>query len=420
MSDSGLLTTMILYQSRKIQYSLSRFSQKTSLGLAAASLALASIGVPAHANTYPVTPQQAQIAHQTAAQGVPVAALSPNAPSAYTVQRGDTLWGISKLFLNQAWRWPELWGMNLDAINNPHRIYPGQVLHLQINNGLARLTLEPGATGTIKLSPSVRSEPLSAAALPTIRRDLIEPFLVRPVIKDAPDLERLPDILSSVEDRLIMGLGDKIYVRGTDHLPLSTRDGSPRNYSIFRQAKPLVDPETQEVLGFEGEYVGQANIVRDEFFEEITDRAGKTVEEYRPATLLVTKSVSEVRVGDRLDVVTEDSDYSSFVPRLPPPDTSGRVISLYADVAVSNATSGQVVALNLGRDNGIETGQVLQILKAGRLTRDRENGPNARIRLPDEPNGVLLIFRVFDRVSYGLIMDNTDPVTVGDKLVSPS
>ncbi|THU02753.1 LysM peptidoglycan-binding domain-containing protein [Lampropedia puyangensis] len=411
---------MILNQFKKFQYNRVFFAQKTGLGLAATSLILVfAMPLAQAASTTSVTVAQNQAAQQAASQGVPVSALNANAPSSYTVQRGDTLWAISGLYLNQPWRWPELWGMNLDAVKNPHLIYPGQVLHLGVRDGYARLSVDASSTGTIKLSPSVRSEPLAAAALPTIRRDLIEPFLVRPVIKDEAELERLPDILSSVDDRLIMGVGDKIYVRGTDQLPLSTRDGSPKQFSIFRQAKPLRDPETKEILGYEGEYVGQARIVRDEFFEEVPDRRGRTVEEYRPATLEITKSVSDVRVGDRLDLLTEDADYSSFVPRLPPPETTGRVISLYADVSVANATSGQVVAVNLGTDDGIEAGQVLQILKKGRLSRDRENGPNARIRLPDEPNGVLLMFRVFERVSYGLIMDNNDPVTVGDKLTSP-
>lgn len=419
MSDSGLFITMILNQSIKIQYSLSRFSYKTSLALAAALL-LCSAWANAQTPAYPVTANQAQLANQVAAQGIPVSALNANAPSSYTIKRGDTLWGISALYLSQAWRWPELWGMNLDAIRNPHLIYPGQVLHLRIDNGMARLSVDPNATSTIKLSPAVRSEPLPATALPTIRRDLIEPFLVRPVIKDESELERLPDILASANERLISGEGDTIYARGSDRLPLSTRDGAPNNYAIFRQAKPLVDPETKEVLGYEGEYVGQARIVRDEFFEEVTDNNGKALEEYRPATMQITKSAAEVRIGDRLDLVQEDADYASFAPRLPPADTAGRVVSLYADVAVSNASSGQVVAVNLGRDNGIEPGQVLQLLKSGRLARDPESGPNARIRLPDEPNGVLLIFRVFDRVSYGLIMDNTDAVNVGDKLTSPS
>lgn len=390
----------------------------TGTALALGVLAALSVGV-AQAQQHPVTAQQRAVAQQTASQGVPVAQLNSNAPASYTVKQGDTLWSISGLYLSQPWRWPELWGMNLDTVRNPHRIYPGQVLHLHIQDGYARLGVNPGEVGTIRLSPSVRSQSLAAAALPTVRRDLIAPFLVRPVIKDLEELTGLPDVVASVDDRLIMGNGDLIYVRGTHDVPLAVRDGTPRELAIFRQAKPLKDPQTGEVLGYEGEFVGQARIVRDEFFEEVPGRRGQVVEEYRPATLEITDVVSEVQIGDRLDLLTEETDYANFVPRLPPADTAGTVVSIYADQSINSAASGQVVAVNLGRDDDIETGHVLQILRAGRLARDPEGGPNARIRLPDEPNGVLLVFRVFDRVSYGLIMDSHDPVSIGDKLTSP-
>ncbi|WP_052755060.1 LysM peptidoglycan-binding domain-containing protein [Lampropedia cohaerens] len=387
----------------------------TALTLAASC----SLSVPALAQSHVVTAQQRAQAQQVAARGVPVAQLSANAPARYTVQRGDTLWAISGMYLRQPWRWPQLWGMNMDTVRNPHLIYPGQVLQLYVADGYATLGVAQGQVGTIRLSPSVRSEPLAAAALPTVRRDLIAPFLVRPVIKDMDALDNLPDVVASVDDRLILGNGDLVYGRGTDVVPLAARDGAPRDLAIFRKPKPLKDPATDEVLGYEGEYVGKARIVRDEFFEEVPGHGGAVTEEYRPATLEILDVASEVRLGDRLDLLTEDTDYTNFVPRLPPPDTRGTVISIYADQSVNNAASGQVVAINLGKVDGLESGHVLQILRAGRLVRDREGGPNARIRLPDEPNGVLLVFRVFDRVSYGLIMDSHDPVSVGDKLATP-
>lgn len=407
-----------MYPSRK-NHLLSRPWHQAGalLSVAVAACLLAS---PVHAQKYPITGQQRAIAQQVASRGVPVSELSPNAPQTYTVKRGDTLWAISGMYLKKPWRWPELWGMNMSTIRNPHLIYPGQVLYLDIRDGYARLGFGPGgSSGTFRLSPSVRVEEMGNAPLPTIRRDLIEPFLVRPVIKDMNDMADLPDVVASVDDRLVMGNGDRIYVRGSDAVPLSTRDGSPKYYSIFRKPKELRDPETGEVLGYEGEYVAQAQIVRDEYFEEAYDKKGRAIEEYRPATLEVVKVATEVRIGDRLDLIRDDSDYANFVPRLPPEGTSGLVVSLYADQAVNYAGSGQVVAINLGSTNGIEVGHVLQILRKGRLARDPENGPGARVRLPDEPNGVLLVFRVFDRVSYGLIMDSHDPVSVGDKLVSP-
>nr|WP_242612448.1 LysM domain-containing protein [Corticibacter populi] len=372
------------------------------------------------AQNYPITAQQRAVAQQTAERGVPVGELRAGAPDTYTVKRGDTLWGISSLYLQKPWHWPQLWGMNLQSIRNPHLIYPGQVLYLDIRDGYARLGLSRfGDDETIKLSPSVREETLEQVALPTIRRDLIEPFLVRPVVKDLDALSQLPVIIASAEERLIMGNGDRLYARGTDAVPLATHDGAARDLSIFRKPKPLKDPQTGEILGYEGEYVGQARIVRDEFFVEALDKRGKPVEEYRPATLDILKAVTEVQIGDQLERQNEATDYAHFVPRVPPEGLEGRVVSLYADQAVANASSNQVVAINLGSDAAVEPGHVFQIMRAGRLVRDPEGGRNARVRLPDEPNGLLLVFRVFDRVAYGLIMDSSDPVTVGDRLVAP-
>ncbi|MDO4705365.1 MAG: LysM peptidoglycan-binding domain-containing protein [Comamonadaceae bacterium] len=388
-------------------------------GLLSIAMAACLLAGPAQAHKYPVSAHQRAIAQQVAARGLPVHELRADAPQTYTVKRGDTLWDISGMYLSKPWRWPELWGMNASTIKNPHLIYPGQVLHLDIHEGYARLGVRSsGAGGVLKLSPGVRLEPMESAPLPTVRRDLIEPFLVRPVIKDLNDMGDLPTVLASVDDRLIMGNGDRIYVRGSDAVPLSTREGSPKHFSIFRKAKPLQDPETRDILGYEGEYVGQAQIVRDEFFEDAVDKKGRPIEEYRPATLEVTKAVTEVRVGDKLDLIKEEAEYANFVPHLPPPQIEGRVVSIYADQAVTNAGSGQVVAINLGSNDAMEVGHVVQILRKGRLARDPEQ-KGGRVRLPDEPNGVLLIFRVFDRVSYGLIMDSHDPVSVGDKLVAP-
>lgn len=386
--------------------------------IAAAVSLLAAHGV--QAQNYPITAQQRAIAQQAAARGVPVGELKADAPQTYTVKRGDTLWAIAGLYLHKPWRWPELWGLNLDTIKNPHLIYPGQTLYLSVHDGYARLGYGPSGEGsTVRLSPSVRSESLEAVALPTIRRDLIQPFLVRPVVKNEEELERLPVVLASTDERLVTGNGDTIYARGTDNVPLSTREGSARDFSIFRDAKPLRDPDTKEVLGFEGEYVGQARIVKDEYWQEGVDKKGRPTEEYVPAKLEISKSATEVRTGDRLNRISETADYANFVPRVPPQGVAGKVISLYSDLSVKNALSNQAVAINVGADQAIEPGHVFQILKSGRLARDPEGGVNARVRLPDEPNGYLLVFRVFDRVSYGLILDSHDGVGVGDKLVSP-
>ena len=379
-------------------------SAQTAVGSASGSLALASTG-----------------------QGVPVAQVRSDAPVVYTVARGDTLWRIAGLYLNQPWRWPELWGMNRDTIRNPHLIYPGQVLHLDVRDGRARIGLgtasgrggRAGAGNTVHLSPTVRAESLDAVPLPTVRRDLIQPFLVRPVVQSAENLEQLPVVLASTEERLVLGNGDSIYVRGTENLPLSGQSGTPQDFSIFREARPLQDPDSGEVLGYEGEYLGQARLAVGESWRDGVDKDGKAVQEYLPAKFDITRAVTEIRTGDRLSLITESAEYANFVPRVPPQGVSGKVLSIYADQAVNNAVSNQVVAINLGAQQGVEPGHVFQILKAGRLVRDPDSQKPAQVRLPDEANGVLLVFRVFDRVAYGLIMDVADGVSVGDKLVSP-
>src|SRR5690606_6850693 len=173
--------------------------------------------VPAlHAQNYPVTPVQRATAQQVAQQGVPLGELSPTAPEEYTVRRGDTLWGISGMFLRRPWRWPELWGMNLASIANPHLIYPGQVLYLDKSNGYARLRMGAragsGGLPTVRLSPRTRSESLADMALPTLPAHLIEPFLVQPLVVDAQRLAQAPRIIATTDERVIMASGDRAYV----------------------------------------------------------------------------------------------------------------------------------------------------------------------------------------------------------------
>ena len=147
-----------------------------------ATLGAVFASASALAATYPVTPQQRGTANQVAQGGVALSELAPNAPDSYTVKRHDTLWDISKLFLKSAWRWPELWGMNLAEIRNPHLIYPGQVLYLDKSNGRARLRMGQAPNGTTKLSPRVRASELDNAGIPSIPFNLIEPFLNEAVI----------------------------------------------------------------------------------------------------------------------------------------------------------------------------------------------------------------------------------------------
>ena len=200
-------------------------------------------GHPASAATYPITEQQRSTAQKAAQAGVPLSELVANAPDTYTVKRGDTLWDISKLFLKSPWRWPELWGMNLQQIRNPHLIYPGQMLYLDKSNGRARLRMgQPlGGDGTVKLSPRVRSEMLGDGAIASIPFNLIEPFLNEAIIFQGNELDLAPRIVAAQEGRVLLSRGETAYVRG--------ELGNERVFRIFREAKALKDPATGQILG---------------------------------------------------------------------------------------------------------------------------------------------------------------------------
>jgi LysM repeat protein len=270
-----------------------RFAFSTrSAGALGAALAATLFAGSAAAVNYPVTSQQRGTAQQVAQAGVPLSELAPNAPDSYTVKPRDTLWDISKLFLKTPWRWPELWGMNLEQIRNPHLIYPGQVLFLDKTGGRARLRLgQQLADGTVKLSPRVRASGLDGNAIASIPFHLIEPFLNEAVIFESNQLEAAPRIVATQEGRVLLGRGDTAYVRGD--IP------TQRDFRIFREPKPLKDPTTQEVLGWEATYVGAAEYTRQG--ESRSSADGKP--EIIPATFMVTGIKQEAGVGDRLSPV---------------------------------------------------------------------------------------------------------------------
>ncbi len=377
-------------------------------GLAGAGLVLAAWASPALAQSnLPITPQQRATAQQVAQAGVPLSELAPNAPDSHTVQRGDTLWGISGLFLKSPWRWPELWGMNLDQIRNPHLIYPGQMLVLEKVDGRARLRLgqAPGGVppeNTVKLSPRVRSELLDNGAIASIPLNLIGPFLTEAVVFDTNELAAAPRIVATQEGRVMASRGETAYVRGDL--------GGARDFRLFRELKPLLDPITKEVLGYEGRYVGTAERVRDG--AEARGEGGAVV----PATFTITNAKIEAIVGDRLSPVPQQ-DLVAYVPRAPDAPVEGRIVSIYGDGL--RAGQNQVVALNRGKRDGMERGHVLALWRAGANATDTTDAQRTPMRLPDERHGLLFVFRVFDRVSYALIFSVQDPVRAGDRFTQP-
>jgi hypothetical protein len=402
------------------------FGVTTGAGAAWAAVAAAcalALSGPVQAQNFPITPAQRAIAEMVEVSGIPLSELAPNAPDTYTVKRGDTLWGISGLFLKSPWRWPELWGMNKDQVRNPHRIYPGQVLTLEKLDGLARLRMGPvpdGApTETVRVSPRTRINSLPDLGIPTLPPQAIEPFLNEAIIVDEGALDAAPRIVAAPEDRVLISSGDRAYARGRKGTPLVERD--PRlidSYRLFRNATPLRDPITNRVLGYEAQYLGTAELVRSESVQEVQSAQGQMVPTIVPATVDVIRNREEIRVGDRL-VPEPARQVTSYVPRAPAQPVDARVVSVYGN-AVKLAGQSQVVVISQGAAEGIENGHVLAILKAGAKVDDRsQRGERAQIQLPDERNGLLMVFRTFEHLSYALVLEITDVVQVGDRLAVP-
>lgn len=384
-----------------------RAAASLALGAAGALAALWAMPAWAAGGNFPITPQQRDTATQVAQAGVPLSDLAPNAPESHTVQRGDTLWDISKLFLKSPWRWPQLWGMNLDQIRNPHLIYPGQVLVLVKSDGRAMLKVAQDAGvpgGTVKLSPRVRSELLSNGAIAALPLHLIGPFLNEAVVFETDELNTAPRIVATQEGRVIVSRGETAYVRG--------ELGGARAFRLFREPRPLLDPETREVLGFEATYVGTADFVRDG--GQMPGPDGKAV--LVPATFQISSTRLEAGIGDRLSPVPP-RDLAAFAPRPPANAIDGRIVSVYGEAV--RAGQNQIVTLNRGARDGLERGHVLALWRAGRSTVDRTDPTRPVMRLPDERHGVLFVFRVFERVSYALIMSVQEPVGVGDRFTQP-
>jgi LysM domain len=373
-----------------------------------------------------VSPAQQKTATQVASDGIPLSELAPNAPDSHTVKRGDTLWAISKIFLKSPWRWPELWGMNMADIKNPHLIYPGQTLYLDKSNGRARLSSTRGGAGaggleTIKLSPRTRSSNLPDPSIPTLQNSLIEPFLTEPIIVEEATLQAAPRFVATQEGRVLLSEGDRAYARSADGAALSIAAGKPRDFRVFRNATALKDPGTGEILGYEAQFVGRAKLVRGESVNAIRGdvvKAGEVAKtEIVPATLDIVRSKEEIRTGDRL-LPEPPMELLTYTPRAPTNPVEARIVSVYGS-AVANVAQNQVVVINRGTKDGMERGHVLAIQTNGEHVVDKTGDKFQDIRLPDERNGLLMVFRPFERVSYALVLSAEQAVRVGDWLINP-
>jgi len=313
--------------------------------------------------------------------------------------------------------------MNLQEIKNPHLIYPGQMLYLEKKDGRATLRArQSSATGeptdTVRLSPRTRYESLASDALPTLKSHLIEPFLAEPVIVDENGLKSAPRIVAAQEGRVLLTRGDRAYARGQgDAVLLDDPTQRQKQYRIFRNATPLKDPVTGEVLGYEAQYVGQALLVRGESTQESTGKDGKPRTDIVPATIDIVGAKEEMRVGDRL-LPEPERQLLSYVPRAPQGTVDARIVSVYGS-AVANAGQNQVVVINRGTRDGVQSGHVMAIMKDGARLVDKTDAARDELKLPDERNGLLMVFRTFEKLSYALVLEVVDSVKAGDRLVNP-
>jgi len=320
--------------------------------------------------------------------------LKSNHPDEYTVKKGDTLWDISATFLNSPWLWPEIWQVN-PQIENPHLIYPGDLIRLVYLDGQPRLTLERTlklAPGTTKLSPSVRVQSADEA-ITTIPLDRIDSFLSHSRILESDLLEAAPYMLAGSQGRVISGAGDTAYARGQFDPQLD-------NYGIYRKGKVYKDPVTKEFLGIFAQGIGTASV------DKVDGDVG---------TLSVMRTYEEVRPADRLLPSEDRLVDSTFFPSAPDSDIKGELIDV--EGGVTQIGKFNVVMVNRGEREGLQVGNVLAIYKRGELVRDRVKG--GTVALPDERGGLLMIFRTFSKMSLGLVLEADRPLAVGDRVQNP-
>ncbi len=354
--------------------------------------------------------------------------LQDNPPDRYTVVKGDTLWGISGKFLKDPWRWPQIWKMNRQQIKNPHWIYPGDVVVLDLSSGKPELRL---LRETVTLEPGTRVEPLEKQPIPTIAPSTIGPFLSQPLVVEERDLTDAPKIIGAQEGHLVLGPGINVYADKIE-------EGNGLNWQLYRPGKPLIDPDTQEQLGTEAIYLGEARVTH---YGE-------------PATIEIRRAVTDIYTDDKL-VKSPEILMNGFVPHAPEDAIKGRIISAYSGVAELGPNS--IVTINRGSDDGIEEGHVLAIYEFGKTLPPSKDAPDTRkvayvnldrnedgsikrdedgkvqvrvgskvegeevkgLKLPDERIGLLMVFRTFERVSYALIVQVERAAHVLDVVTTP-
>ncbi len=318
--------------------------------------------------------------------------LNQNHPETYVVKKGDTLWDIAAMFLRDPWRWPDIWQAN-QQIANPHWIYPGDVLELAFIDG--RPVLRRQANGVIRLSPKVRVSPMGNA-IPSIPLDVIAPFLSRPHVLEKDEGHAAPYVVAVGDEHLLGSAGMRFYVRN-----LQAGDDTDARFDIVRPGKAYRDADSNEVLGYEADFIGTGVKLRDG----------------DPATFRMRTSKLEMLKGDRL-VRSSDTALGAFYPKAPDTPVDGSIIDVYQ--GVSEIGQFQIVALDRGSADGLAPGDVLEVLHRGDTVRDTVGGSQfSKVKLPDERAGALMVFRTYERLSFGLIMSATRALHVLDRVRSP-
>jgi len=325
-------------------------------------------------------------------------ALKPDAPERYVVVPGDTLWSIAQRYTDSPWRWSELWNQNKDQIKDPNRIFPGNVIMLDRASG--QLALD---SSTVKLSPQVRAESTTMAVIPSIPPHVIEPFLSRPLVIEPDGLDNAPTIVSADSRRTVLDAGSRGFVRGIGASKES-------DWFIYRRGQPLVDPESRTTLGYEAIYLGTARVFQ----------SGE------PAIIEVTSVTREVFIGDKL-VPAGKPQIPVYSPRAPSTSVQGQVMGLYGDRAqLAEAAIGAIISINRGKSQGIENGNVLALYRLGTTVGEAQGASlgwtskaGSDLKLPNERYGLAFVFRVFDRVSYALVVQASRPVNLNDVAQNP-
>jgi hypothetical protein len=387
--------------------SLSKTSLNNSLRLTAATLALALAGCGGNqtaqetSQSTPVSSSGSssvnagQSSYSEPAPYEPVVErinepvpLAEGHPNEYVVQVGDTLWDIAGTFLKDPWFWPEIWYVNPDIVN-PHLIYPGDVIGLVYIDGQPRITNVRAST--YRLSPQARVTPLNEA-IASIPYEDVAAFLSSGAILEKKQADALPYLLETRGDHLIASAGNVIYVRGlTDTAPGA-------RYQIVHISDPLYDPDDNRLIGYVGIPVGDGRLVR----------GGD------PATVALTDTSREAKPGDRL--LPEDDDIPlNFFPRAPSATIDGRIISVVG--GVTQIGQYMVVVMNRGTNHGLSTGDVLTVFQTGEEVEDRFGG--GKVTLPEEEAGTVMVFKTFDRISYGLVMEATEALHIHDAVRNP-